>query len=581
MTADGTAATPKSTWLVPAEQGGGDRPPEAASRSRLTSPTVALRVVSHLVAEVPLAVVAGLQLAHGWLPTSDDAVIAWRSWSVFSGPVPLVGQYTQISAASRHAVFDPGPLQYFLLALPTRIDPLHGLLWGSAILVIALAALAIEAAVSTGGVLGGALAGLGLAVAAETLVQSTANLAWNPSLGLYAFVATFLSAFAVSRGRFAWLPVSVATASLAAQCHTSFALPALAVLAVALLAGGLERRRIPFRPLAVSVVVGLATVVAPLVQEVTGHPGNLSLLASGVGHLHHGVGITQALRGLGTATELPPSWWPRAPAVSTAAAYKHFAHGLYRAPAASGATALGLSGVVAVVGWLSGRRALSCLAALATMAGLGACVTLGSVPAAQKSYLAYYLYFVLWPIGMAMLTAFAWALGSLARAQWRTLAPRRHREPARRRPGGGRLLAFGAAAALLGAGAGLVALEVPLGSSSIFLLGWVPIHDAKLALPRALELLRAHEPAGHPEPFAVEASKGFVVYQSAVADTVGYLLATKGYPAKVTGVADWPLGKAYRPPAGAPILLVSPTWHNGVQVTWTAGGRLGGSGGRP
>ena len=37
-----------------------------------------LRVVCHLVAEVPLVVIALVELVDGWRPTSDDAIAAWE-----------------------------------------------------------------------------------------------------------------------------------------------------------------------------------------------------------------------------------------------------------------------------------------------------------------------------------------------------------------------------------------------------------------------------------------------------------------------------------------------------------------------
>ena len=35
----------------------------------------------------------------------------------------------------RHVAFDPGPLLFWMLALPVRMDPAHGVLWGAALVV--------------------------------------------------------------------------------------------------------------------------------------------------------------------------------------------------------------------------------------------------------------------------------------------------------------------------------------------------------------------------------------------------------------------------------------------------------------
>ena len=83
------------------------------------------------------------RLVHaGWMPTGDDAAIALRSWNSLTAHGPLVGQATRLA----HGVFDPGPLEYWLLAIPVHISPNHGVLWGAAICCMAACSLAIEAA---------------------------------------------------------------------------------------------------------------------------------------------------------------------------------------------------------------------------------------------------------------------------------------------------------------------------------------------------------------------------------------------------------------------------------------------------
>ncbi len=507
-----------------------------------------LRVLAHLVAEVPPLLVAGLQLAHGWVPTSDDAVIAWRSWDVLSGPVPLDGQFTQISTASGHAVFDLGPLQYFLLALPERIDPLHGVLWGAALLAAVLAGLAIEAARAAGGPAAMVATSLGLAAFVATVPEAAVNLAWNPTLGLYALAASLVSAIAVGTGRLAWLPVAVVTASLAAQCHVAYAAPALAALLVGLVAGLSWRSpgREALRPLLVSGLLAAACWVAPVVQQLTGRPGNGSVLASSLGRHGRTMGIDFGLKAIGSATVPPPSWAARTPAIGP-----HLLHALYGSPAVSGVLALGVCAAIAVAAFLARRRGLAVLASVGALSGLATAWTLGSVPVAEAGYLQYYLYFALWPVGMVAVASALAAVGALvAAARGRT-----GRSLHRARP------ALGASAlgsvVLIGAGALLTLSDVAFGSSGLFLLGWQPVRFVAGAVPRAAALARAHGEgrAGAP-PVAVVVTGEVGFIDDAISQGIGYQLATAGIPTRLTPSAARPLGGGLRARAGEPAIVV-------------------------
>src|SRR5450631_663373 len=88
-----------------------------------------LRVLCHLAAELPLVVFGAVESARGWRPLFDNAGLAYRSFQVFSSHSPLVGHQMAVSAGS-HAVFGPGPLQSWILAVPVRVDPAQGALWG-------------------------------------------------------------------------------------------------------------------------------------------------------------------------------------------------------------------------------------------------------------------------------------------------------------------------------------------------------------------------------------------------------------------------------------------------------------------
>jgi len=58
----------------------------------------------------------------------------------------------------------------------------------------------------------------------------------------------------------------------------------------------------------VGIAAAAAAWTAPVVQEVTTVPGNLTLLARAAGGTGSTIGWHPALRALGGATRLPPDW---------------------------------------------------------------------------------------------------------------------------------------------------------------------------------------------------------------------------------------------------------------------------------
>src|ERR1035438_6649549 len=176
------------------------------------------RLAAHLAAWIPFAIGAIRSVQQGSTVIADGAVIALRSWDVLTPYGPLVGQATQL----RNGAFDPGPLEYWLLAIPVHIDPRTGVVWGAALWCMLAASLAIEAARSAFGAFG-ALAASGIiigTVAWQPLVAAQPY--WNPWFGVIFFLATLAAGLAVVSGQRRWWPVLVVTASVAAQTHMMF-----------------------------------------------------------------------------------------------------------------------------------------------------------------------------------------------------------------------------------------------------------------------------------------------------------------------------------------------------------------------
>jgi len=371
----------------------GDTRPDGAVGAAAGRTDTALRVVSHVAAELPLVVLGIVELTRGWRPLYDNADLALRSYQVLSSHSPLVGHQMAVSAGS-HAVFGPGPLQNWILAVPVRLDPAQGVLWGSLLAVVAAVALAVEAAWAVAGWRGTAVAAGSVLVLCLSRTDAALDVAWNVWFGLCFLLTTVATALAVATGRLRWWPVTVVAATVVVQCQAAFAPPAVAVCLVApvvCLVGdgaGRQKRRTGYAWLLVGLGAGAAVWAAPLAQEVTARPGNLTLLARAARESGPSIGWSAALHAFGGATEVPPSW----------------VHQL----APSGAARF-----FAVAGTFSGRRG-------------GAWRFRCSWPASPFLVVSYLG--ALWvPVGTAVWVTLAWAVGEVALGA------------ARRRGGGGGL----------------------------------------------------------------------------------------------------------------------------------------------
>ena len=272
---------------------------------------VVLRVVCHVAAELPVLLFAVVELARGWRPVYDNAGLSLRSWEVLGGHPPLVGHQMAVSVGG-HAVFGPGPLQNWILAVPVRIDPAQGALWGGALAVVVAIALAVEASWATGGWPAGATAAGAFLVFALVRPELVLDVVWNVWFALLFLVTTFCTAAAVATGRLRWWPVCVAAASVVVQCQVAFAPPAVALVVVAPLVGLAVRRRrhegVGGAWWMVGLGLGALSWALPVVQEATASPGNLTLLVRAAGGSGPTIGTTAALRALGGATRMLPDW---------------------------------------------------------------------------------------------------------------------------------------------------------------------------------------------------------------------------------------------------------------------------------
>jgi hypothetical protein len=376
------------------------------------------------LAALPVVVAVGHAFHVGWIPTSDDGMIALRSFDVFSGHPPLVGQYSQSSQVVGQPAYSLGPLLYWLLAIPAHLSPrsMPGVM---GLVNVACLAGSVALAARRGGWPLAAGTAAALILVARALPVESGFEVWNPWDGLFPFAFLLFLAWSVSCGEWRLLPLLALVASFVVQSHLSYLLPALAATAVAVLGLYLSvrgRHQIGLRRwVAAALVVTAVCWSAPLVDEVTNRPGNITLayrLATGDhGRLGLQTGLRTAVRAIGV-----PPWW----AEPVRPLSGRVLDPLQTPSAASIASAILLVAVLCAllpVAWRRGRRELAMALALALVLYLSIVVAVAAIPT-KVGYQAL-SYTIEWTVvaGMFVWLTLAWSCLSLVRAF--PVAPRR------------------------------------------------------------------------------------------------------------------------------------------------------------
>jgi hypothetical protein len=356
------------------------------------------RAAAHLAVWAPLLYGLAKSLANGWVATSDNSVIALRSLDVLTNHGPLVGQATRLGSG----VFDLGPLDYWLLTLPVHLDAAHGVLWGGTLWCMVAASLTVEAAWAVGGVFA-ALAGGAVVLGVTWWIPAlTIVPCWNPWLGLMFFIAALAAGWGVMSGHRGWWAVAVVSASIAAQSHLMFAIAAVAVVVLVFAVGLADavRAKAGYWWAIAGMVAGIACWAAPLTQQFTANPGNMTALFSPQGPPVPKAGVDFGMKALSAATQPPAYWWQGMDSLGKLS-------NVWERPAVGGYIAfaiIALSLVAATV-WLRSRGA-ALLAALSLILAGAALITYASIPVATISMTTVtvdnlrYLLAPLYPLGV-------------------------------------------------------------------------------------------------------------------------------------------------------------------------------------
>ena len=181
------------------------------------------------------------------MPAGDDGIIATRGWDVLTSHTPLVGQYSEAGLVIHGQVMhSPGPMLYWLLALPTHFGSVTGI----AVTMGTVNTLAIVGCVALARRRGGLVlmfaTAVGIALMCQSLPAEAMHDVWNPAAGLFPFLLLIFLGWSLACGDHRLLPLTVLLASFVTQTHLMYVAPTAVVLTFGfggLLLRALARRR--------------------------------------------------------------------------------------------------------------------------------------------------------------------------------------------------------------------------------------------------------------------------------------------------------------------------------------------------
>ena len=390
-------------------------PPGIGSPGLVERAPVVVRVSSHVAVWVTVLVSLGVQLSHGWRPVGDNAAIASRAFQTFTAHPPVLGMLSTASG-NGHTVYDPGPLLFWLLAIPVHLDATHGALWGAALIAGATLSLAVEAAWSTR--LWPSCAVIAFVVVDMFWLTPSVfeNIVWNAYFPIPFFIAALVLAWVVCGGSFGWWPALVFIGSVAGQSHLLFPIPCTVLVLLAPVVGViLHGRPARLRWLWMGFGVAIACWIAPILQQLFGRNGNVSALF-GSQSGEHKLGFGFALSVLGRVGHLPPIWLTRQPTnIFTLGDFEN------TAKAATGIVVLVLLAATAAWALWAKRRYLAAATIVSLVTSTAVVVAIAIVPYA-KALSLFYLLDLFWPLGIMIWATLIWGAAALVTSIWRSRA---------------------------------------------------------------------------------------------------------------------------------------------------------------
>jgi hypothetical protein len=266
-----------------------------------------------LAAALPVIVATVHAVRVGWVPGADQAIIATRAHDVFTSHTPLVGQYTTAAEVIGRVTRDPGPMLYWLIALPARFgSPAAITVTMGAVNTLAIVG-CVGLARRRGGLVLMFAAAVAIAFMCRSLAAETFHDDWNASSGLFPLTLLIFVAWSLGCGDYRLLPPAVVLASFVAQAHLAYVAPALGLMVVGV-AGLAATRPSPLVPWALAAALVTCVCWAPtVVDELGHHPGNLTRVVQVATERRATVGAAAGRHAVVRAVGLPRPWFTYVP----------------------------------------------------------------------------------------------------------------------------------------------------------------------------------------------------------------------------------------------------------------------------
>jgi len=381
-----------------------------------------------LAAGLPIVGSAIHAISAGWTPLGDNAFTAVRALDVLTSHTPLSGQWSSgATTALGEPVDSPGPMLFWLFAVPVRLPDARALPVTMAIVNLLCIAGALALARRRGGFALMLAVAAGVALTLASLPADAYTDVWNSSAPLMPLLLLTMLAWSVAAGEYPLLPATVLVGSFVAQAHLTFVAPAVCLLvaALTLLLWQLPRRRDELpqvrRWALAAVLVGALCWAPPIADAVVHEGGNPSRIVRSAQADVPKLGKAAGLRAVVSAVGIRPRW------LDSPASFQEWRSDLLTSPdlVAAGSTVVLLAGLASALAFGLVRRRPDLAAAGGI--GLALCVAIflvaGSTP---QTGLINVLYTLRWAsvAGMVVWMAAGWAALSFASPRLRQRAAR-------------------------------------------------------------------------------------------------------------------------------------------------------------